>query len=108
MKEVTKMKKSELFTKEMLESFTCHPYAKAPRRRGEGEFLSEVYDSYSVAKEHAYNDCKRLCDEFNGWGFQIAGHNCMTFTVQFEFENPLNGCIMLAHITKSKNQLYFV
>ena len=24
------MKKSELFTKEMLESITCHPYAEAP------------------------------------------------------------------------------
>lgn len=30
------MKKSELFTKEMLESFKCHPYAEAPRRRGQG------------------------------------------------------------------------
>lgn len=28
------MKKSELFTKEMLESFTCHPYAEAPRLSG--------------------------------------------------------------------------
>lgn len=45
------MKKSELFTKEMLESFTCHPYA---------------------------------------------------------LENPLNGCIMLAHITRDYNHLYFV
>lgn len=25
------MKKSELFTQEMLETFTCHPYAEAPR-----------------------------------------------------------------------------
>lgn len=101
------MKKTELFTKEMLELFTCHPYAEAPRRSGEGVYLSDVYDSYSVAKERAYNYCKRLCDEFNGWGFQIVGHNCMTFSVQFEFENPLNGCIMLAHITRYYNHLYF-
>lgn len=40
------MKKSELFTKEMMESFTCHPYAEPPRRRGEGVYLSDVYDSY--------------------------------------------------------------
>lgn len=26
------MKKSELFTQEMLEKFTCHPYAVAPIR----------------------------------------------------------------------------
>lgn len=102
------MKKSELFTKEMLESFTCHPYAEAPRRSGEGVYLSDVYDSYSVAKERAYNYCVRLCDEFNGWGFQIVSHNFNNFSVQFEFENPLNGCIMLAYITRDYNHLYFV
>lgn len=101
------MKKSELFTQEMLESFKCHPYAEAPRRRGEGVYLSDVYESYSDAKEYAYNYCRKLCDRFNGRGFKIVGHNCMTFSVQFEFENPLNGCIMLAHITRGYNHLYF-
>jgi hypothetical protein len=101
------MKKSELFTQEMLETFTCHPYADAPIRYGEGVYLSDVYGSYSDAKESAYNYCKRLCKEFNGRDFRIAGHNCMTFSVQFEFENPLNGCIMLAHITRYNNHLYF-
>lgn len=85
------MKKSELFTQEMVESFTCHPYAEASRRSGEGVYLSDVYDSYSDAKEHAYNYCGKLCDRFNGWDFQIVGHNCKTFSVQFEFENPSNG-----------------
>lgn len=102
------MKKSELFTKEMLESFTCHPYAKAPRLSGEGVYLSDVYGSYSDAKEHAYNYCTKLCERFNGWGFQIVAHNCQDFSVQFEFENPLNGCIMLAYITRYYNHLYFL
>jgi len=101
------MKKSELFTQEMLETFTCHPYAVAPIRHGEGVYLSDVYDSYSDAKESAYNYCRKLCDHFNGRGFQIVGHNCMIFSVQFEFENQLNGCIMLAHITRYYNHLYF-
>lgn len=48
------MKKSELFTQEMLEKFTCQ-----------------------------------------------------NFSVQFELENPLNGCIMLAHITSRYSHLYF-
>lgn len=102
------MKKFELFTKEMMENFTCHPYAEAPRRSGEGVYLSDVYASYSDAKERAYDRCKRLCEKFGGWGFQIVGHNCMTFSVQFEFENPLNGRIMLAFITRDYNHLYFV
>lgn len=101
------MKKTELFTHEMLEKFTCHPYADAPRRSGEGVYLTDVYDSYSVAKERAYDYCVRLCDEFDGWGFQIVGHNCMTFSVQFKFENPLNGLVMLAFITRDYNHLYF-
>lgn len=42
------MKMSELFTQEMLEKFTCHPYAVAPIKHGEGVYLSEIYDSYSV------------------------------------------------------------
>lgn len=101
------MKKSELFTQEMIESFTCHPYAEAPRYKGEGVYLSDVYGSYSDAKEHAYNNCRKLCKRFNGWGFQIVAHNYMAFSVQFKLENPLNGCIMLAHITREHNHLYF-
>ena len=102
------MKKTESFTQEMLETFRCHPYAVAPIRSGEGVYLSDVYDSYSVAKERAYNNCRKLCERFNGWGFQIVAHNCQDFSVQFEFENPLNGCIMLAHITRYYSHLYFV
>lgn len=101
------MKKSELFTQEMLEKFNCHPYAVAPIKYGEGVYLSDVYVNYSVNKEHAYNYCLRLCKEFNGRGFRIVSHNCQNFSVQFEFENPLNGCIMLAHITRYNNHLYF-
>lgn len=102
------MKKSELFTQEMLESFVCHPYAKAPFRMGEGVYLSDVYGSYSDAKERAYNNCSKLCDRFNGWGFQISSHNTNFFTVQFKFENPMNGRTMLAHITPKNNHLYCV
>lgn len=101
------MKKSELFTQEMLESFVCHPYAEAPDYNGKGVVLSDVYRSYSDAKECAYNDCSKLCDQFNGWGFHIASSNSMVFTVKFKFENPLNGRTMLAHITRDHKHLYF-
>ena len=69
------MKKSELFTQEMLETFKCHPYAEAPHRSGEGVNLSDVYKSYSDDKETAYDYCSRLCDEFDGWDFRIVSHN---------------------------------
>lgn len=99
------MKKTELFTKDMLETFKCHPYAEAPRRSGEGVILSDVYGNYSDAKERAYNYCRKLCDHFNGRDFENVSHNTMAFSVQFE--NPLNGCIMLAFITRYHNHLYF-
>lgn len=101
------MKKSELFTQEMLETFTCHPYADAPILCGEGVNLSDVYRSYSVAKKRAYNYCRKLCDRFNGSDFMIVAHNCQFFSVQFEFENPLNGCIMIVYITPNNKHLYF-
>ena len=77
------MKKSELFMQEMLETFKCHPYAEAPRRSGEGVYLSDVYGSYSDAKEYGYNYCRKLCDRFNGRGFKIVSHNCQAFTIKY-------------------------
>lgn len=40
------MKKSELFTQEMLETFICHPTADAPRFIDDGTILSDVYGKY--------------------------------------------------------------
>ena len=77
------MKKSELFTQEMFETFTCHPYAVAPIQRCQGVTSSDVCGSYIVAKERAYGYCSKLCDRFNG-------------------------CIMLARIARDYNRLYFV
>lgn len=45
--------------------------------------LHECYGSWSWAKEHAYNYCKRLCEEMNGYGFKIIGYNTCMFSVGF-------------------------
>lgn len=104
------MKKSELFTNEMLEDFICHPTADAPRFCNEGETLSDVYGKYSKNKDDAFRYCMVLYSKYRkyqAFDFAIRSHNSFTFAVNFKFVNPLNGCIMIAVITKCKNHLYF-
>lgn len=83
-----------LFTDEMKRDFICHPTADAPRFCNEGETLSDVYGKHSDEKKRRF-------------GIAIRSHNSFTFAVNFKFVNPLNGCIMIAVITKCKNNLYF-
>lgn len=99
-----------LFTDEMKQDFICHPTADAPRFNNEGETLSDVYGKYSDEKEAAFSYCERIFNKYlkyQAFDFAIRSHNTFTFSVNFKFVNPLNGCIMIAVITKCKNQLYF-
>ena len=70
--------------------------------------LDEVYGHYSTAKGRAYTYCKELCRRLDGERFCITGHNCMTFTVSFDFPNPYTGVMMRAIITRSYNHAYFI
>lgn len=96
--------KANLFTDEMRRDFTCHPKACPPCYYNEGEFLDDVYRSYSADKARAYRYCRELCDKYDGFGFRITGHNCNMFSVGFDFE--ANGRTYRAHITKAYNHLY--
>ena len=49
------------------------------------ETLHECYGSWSWAKENAYNYCKRLCADKNGYGFTIIGYNIFMFTIGFKY-----------------------
>lgn len=105
------MRDDYLFTDEMKRDFICHPTADAPRFNNEGETLSDVYGKHSEGKEAAFRYCKRIFNKYRkyqSYDFAIRSHNTVMFTVNFKFVNPLNGCIMIAVITKCKNQLYFV
>ena len=105
------MRDDYLFTDEMKHDFICHPTADAPRFIDEGTILSDVYGKYSNEKESAFRYCMMLFNKYLKYGaydFAIRSHNSFTFAVNFKFVNPLNDCIMMAVITKNKNQLYFV
>lgn len=68
--------------------------------------LSQCYNSYSYAKEKAYNYCKELYNTCNGYDFKIIGYNCMSFSVGFycDFEDKTH----FVYITKSYDRMCVV
>lgn len=88
--------------------FNLHPKAVAPNPRSRGVTLGDVYGHWSCAKQQAYEYCRRMYEELDGWGFCITGSNCMVFTVKFDFVNPETGEILRTIITKDYNHLYYL
>ena len=64
--------------------------------------LRDVYSSYSYAKEKAYNYCRSLCADYDGYDFKIIGHNCHVFSAGFTFSDGMNEYLM--YITPSKDE----
>lgn len=60
--------------------------------------LSQVYDSWSTAKQKAYDYCLNLARECDYLSYAIVSHNCFMFTFGFTF--VCNEHIWYAHITK--------
>lgn len=61
-------------------------------------YLSQVYDSWSAAKDRAYAYCAELARQCDYVGFAIVSHNTCFFTVGFTFY--CDGCKWFAYITK--------
>lgn len=93
---------------DMLNKFTIHPRAKAPKRIAEGYSLFQIYDHFSAAKYNAWSQCRALCILLNGWGFCITSHNTFAFTVMFDFEHPETGREMRAVITRDHKHAYYL
>lgn len=66
--------------------------------------LYHVYSDYSCRKYNAFEYCKTLMYQLEGWGLRIIGHNCMTFSVGFEFNHPVTGELCFAYITRDNNR----
>lgn len=64
--------------------------------------LDDVYKSYSVAKSHAWDYCRRKCDSMNGRRLTVLSHNCNFFTAAFEYTHPDTGVLML-HVETHDN-----
>lgn len=102
-------------TLNLREDFEVHPRKRVPPtpthdwagRRMPYE-LHEIYKSYSDAKANAHKRCYNLMRKYNGCNFAITGHNCMQFTVSFDFPNPDTGEPMRAIITRDHTRCYFI
>ena len=49
----------------------------------DGEYLYQVYDRWSAAKEAAYDRCRQMCYEEGGKAFSIISHNTFGFSVSW-------------------------
>ena len=92
-----------------MSAFRIHPRKRMPPTPTDAPiYLDQVYGTCSLAKRRAYCDCKYLCDSVGGKNMRITGHNCMTFSVSFDFVNPDNGRPMRAIITRNYNHAYYI
>lgn len=90
-------------------------YETAPREKKTALYpdYNPVYDIYSayerpsIYKVRAWNECRALCAALNGFNLRITGHNCMAFTVKFEFTHPENGALCTAWITKDYDRFCY-
>ena len=55
----------------------------------QGYKLSDIYGKYSSHKERAFERCKDLCKDKDGWGLCIISHNSSYFTVKFTVDNGM-------------------
>lgn len=66
----------------------------------DGYTLRDVYGSFSVDKERAYNWCLAQCAKENGTNFHICSHNTFSFTVAWETKEGVR--------IETSNNSYFV
>lgn len=48
--------------------------------------LWQCYERPSYYKVRAYEYCKSLCAQMNGWGFKIIGYNTSMFSIGFKYK----------------------
>lgn len=60
--------------------------------------IHAAYGRPSSAKCRAWERCKSLCRQYDGYGLQIIGANCHTFSAGFKFIDE-NGVVNFMWIT---------
>lgn len=71
----------------------------------EGTDLFDVYGRYSSAKASAMRDCRRWCEETNGYNFRIISHNTFGFSVAWNYNIPETGEVMTRIETPSSTYI---
>lgn len=73
----------------------------ADYKRSTATDLSDVYGRYSTAKARAWNYCKGLMRQHDGWELRVISHNGFMFTAGFLFTDAVTGVLMFMYITKT-------
>ena len=68
-------------------------------KRSSSYELYDVYGSYSAAKARAWDQCKELMKDHDGYGLKIVSANGYQFTAGFMFEE--DGKEMFMYISKA-------
>jgi len=68
--------------------------------------LYKAYGRCSAEKMKAWEHCKELCKEYEGWGLKILGANCYQFSAGFLFTEEMTGEVKVMKITKSGHTAY--
>lgn len=62
--------------------------------------IFSAYERPSIYKVRAWDYCKRLCAECNGYDLIISSKNTMQFSACFKFDDPETGELCYGYITK--------
>ena len=68
--------------------------------------LYKAYGRCSAEKMRAWEHCKKLCHDYNGWGLKVLGANCYQFSAGFLFTDEETGVRRIMKITKSGHTAY--
>ena len=68
--------------------------------------LWSCYKNPSMAKEIAWEYCKNLCDEMNGYSLSVIGYNSSVFSAGFRCK--YNNREIMVYITKSQDRFCYI
>lgn len=63
--------------------------------------IFKAYKSPSYAKQRAWNYCKELCREHDGFNLKVVNHGVQLFSAGFEYPDAETGEIKFMFITKT-------
>lgn len=92
--------------KDHIGACVVHPRAAAPALPAIGHTLSDVYGTWSAAKQNAYNRAFKLMQEVDGCNFRITSRNRYGFCVAFDC--VIDGREMRIHITPYNTHAYYI
>lgn len=81
-------------------------YVSGQYRLSNMDELYKAYERASQAKWNAWENCKRLCREYDGWGLKVIGKNCHFFSAGFLFTDEETGVVRIMKITAYGHEAY--